>query len=203
TITYTPSAVMIFLLILTTLIQTGSSIRCYECQNFNSENDNWFYDETCGDIGYDDSISENEDWEYCRVDVYGDGGLGRGENGAGVSFDDGQCFEFSSYTSCYCSTDLCNDGICYQCFDPTTPHSTTPRPTKPGGSTTTTQPGTGTTPTTQPGTGTTPTTTPGGPTIPGEGLSCYSCVDCADVDENTDLDKDPAFKSCFTMALTS
>ncbi|CAL4122633.1 unnamed protein product [Meganyctiphanes norvegica] len=85
--------------------------------------------------------------------------------------EEGSCRDYADIAiSCYCNSNLCNNHLCQQCqFPNSTVAPTTPQPH------TSNQPPTSET-----------------------DLSCYSCVDCGVVDDDTTIASSEEFLTCFT-----
>ncbi|CAL4072700.1 unnamed protein product [Meganyctiphanes norvegica] len=161
----------LILLILAKLLHSGGAITCYTCSSDPNSED--LYDPDCGTNGYD-GHSEEDYFKYsCHTKVYEDRSVERYWDD--TIFGTGQCFwvdDDVSYWICHCDTTRCNNNNCAYCHQPTTQGPTS--------ATTTAE--------------ITPTT----PGSPSQGLTCYSCMDCSSVDENTNTITDGEFQSCVT-----
>ncbi|CAL4177196.1 unnamed protein product [Meganyctiphanes norvegica] len=157
---------------------TNGSLTCYSCRDDPSYIGSDIYDPQCGAYDYDGQISTKER-DGCYIVIYDSGYVKRG--GEFGQFEDGDCKYGPVYTECYCKRFLCNtDSYCEQCgVSPPTPGTTEHTTTEP---LTTTY--------------TTPATTSESTTT----LSCYHCIDCNTVDEDTTPIIEDNFLSCSTIS---
>ncbi|CAL4093171.1 unnamed protein product, partial [Meganyctiphanes norvegica] len=147
--------------------------KCYSC----STNPSYVlppYDPKCGDDDYEGNVADNQIYTQCRIDIEGPetgGYVNRGHSKDAVAMCDYASGFYNDGLSCYCEEKKCNIGLCQQCLNDTT---TTPVPT----------------------TTKAPVTIPTTP-VP-QDLSCYSCSNCGEVDEDTTVIQDSEYSSCTT-----
>ncbi|CAL4067720.1 unnamed protein product [Meganyctiphanes norvegica] len=155
---------------------------CYFCTSEADYPGDTLYDPNCNNIDYNGHSEEHNSFDYsgCAVEVFDDGYVWRGWQ---LNSKDHCTTKYSenrhvNYTHCWCPGQVCNNGLCEECFDSV---STTTTPTTIAPTTSTT---------------TVPTTTQ---QPHNKGLTCYNCVDCATVDENTSVAHEENFLTCVTI----
>ncbi|CAL4114187.1 unnamed protein product, partial [Meganyctiphanes norvegica] len=198
--------ISLIILLCAPIVHSDEFVKCYYCSSNPNED---VYDPDCATDGYDGHQGELALTYSCFTDNYGNGFVERGFD-EGIH-DNGEC-EYvpgSGNTPkwrCHCDTDLCNNHNCDYCF---VTESTEGTLTTEGTEVTTEQSVTTTytdytssrTTSTYIPTSTT-TTTPGHTTTtsakPTTGLSCYSCMDCSSIDDDTNTITDDDFRTCVT-----
>ncbi|CAL4089367.1 unnamed protein product, partial [Meganyctiphanes norvegica] len=163
---------------------------CYFCST-NPDTDGVPYDAACGDLNYDGNAESYPIYVGCAIIVYDDGNVLRLYEPKSSADNDDVCQRYNyddgagDLMRCWCPEDKCNSHLCEECFN--TPTTTEQLPTE------------------------------GrvgwlrgsvfdygcwGPRFDSQssqGLSCYNCVDCSTVDENTTIVFDENFLTCVTI----
>ncbi|CAL4177386.1 unnamed protein product [Meganyctiphanes norvegica] len=165
---------------------------CYYCSDDPSWIGSDWYDTECAAYDYR-GLTVEHTGTGCYIRIYDSGYVSRGPISG--DFEDGDCYHLRGYITCFCKDKNCNtDSYCEQCFStltPSTPEQTTVTTTEPLTSTYTTTTAEPTSPTTD----ASPATT----IDPAANLSCYNCMNCASVDEDTTPTIEDNFLSCSTI----
>ncbi|CAL4252422.1 unnamed protein product [Meganyctiphanes norvegica] len=173
-----PTILLLITVLLTTAaVQlTSASASCYRCSDGPDGIGYGYIDPNCAEYYYSGLTYDSDGGHGCVIKLYNNGDVTRGSTYE--HYGDGHCEYLSDSTLCYCKDKYCNTGsYCEHCGYPK------PTPGTTDATTTTAEPP-------SPTTDVTPAT-----------LSCYYCIDCATVDEDTTPIVEDNFLSCTTIVI--
>ncbi|CAL4121028.1 unnamed protein product [Meganyctiphanes norvegica] len=187
--------ILLFIALLTTAaVRLSTAVKaCYSCSDVPGHDE---YDSQCGAYDYRGHTHDDFIWQNCFLKIYECGYVTRG--GTTGYHEEGYCSNWPGGITCYCQNYYCNtDSYCEKCVSsstPGTPEHTTITTTEP---LTTTYTSTTTAEPPSPTTDATLATT----SDPAATFSCYNCMDCATVDEDTTPIIEDKFLSCSTIVI--